>query len=112
MLLLENVLGELNTRANVCVKLNSHTVYGIGETDNPHVMQDSCGNHHTMNWLDAMADKDLFNKFLVADVKCEFEPYMDKPQWIITLANGKNEYTDLLDYQSNKRACMASGLYI
>lgn len=112
MLLLENVLGELNTRANVCVMLNSHTVYGMGETDEPYVRQDCCGNHYTMNWLDAMVDKNLFNKFLVTDVKCEFESYMDKPQWTVTLANGKDADTDLLDYQSNKRACMASGLYI
>lgn len=111
MLLLENVLGELNTEANVCVKLSSHTVYGVGETENPITMQDGCGNHHVMNWLDAMADKDLFGKFLVADVKCELKPHMDKPQWTITLTNGKDTDTDLLDYQSNKRACMASGLY-
>ena len=105
MLFLENVLGDLHTTANVCVLLSSYTVYGVGETENPIRMQDGCGNHRVMNWLDAMADKDLFGEFLVESVDCKFETYMDKPQWTIVLANGKDERTDKLEYQSNERAC-------
>jgi hypothetical protein len=110
MLFLENVLGDLNTTANVCVMLSSYTVYGVGETENPIRMQDGCGNHRVMNWLDAMTDEDLFKQFLVESVKCEFESYMDKPQWTVVLANGKDERTGKLEYQSNYRACREAGL--
>jgi hypothetical protein len=111
MLFLENVLGDLHTTANVKVLLSSYTVYGIGETDNPIRMQDGCGNHRVMNWLDAMADENLFKQFLVESVKCEFESsYMDKPQWTVVLANGKDERTSRLEYSSNYRACHEAGL--
>jgi hypothetical protein len=63
-----------------------------------------------MNWLDAMTDEDLFKQFLVESVKCEFESYMDKPQWTVVLANGKDERTGKLEYQSNYRACREAGL--
>lgn len=111
MLFLENVLGDLRTTANVKVLLSSYTVYGIGETDNPIRMQDGCGNHLVMNWLDGMADENLFKQFLVESVKCEFDKtYMDKPQWTVVLANGKDEHTKKLEYSSNHRACLEAGL--
>jgi hypothetical protein len=109
---LEDVLGSLNSKADVCIKLSSQTIYGLGETDDPHVMQDSCGNHRVMNWLDALVDRDLFKKFLVD--KVEASPMYGEPhriQWTITLVNSKNEDTDALDIQSNRRACMESGIY-
>jgi len=111
MLFLENVLDDLHTTANVKVLLSSYTVYGIGETDNPIRMQDGCGNHRVMNWFDAMVDENLFKQFLVESVKCEFESsYMDKPQWTVVLANGKDERTSRLEYSSNYRACHEAGL--
>jgi hypothetical protein len=35
---------------------------------------------------------------------------MDEPQWTVVLANGKDEHTRELDYQSNERACREAGL--
>lgn len=105
MMFLEEVLGNLVEKADVMVMLSSNTVYGIGETDTPLVMQDGCGNHHTRNWLEAIECNGLKKMFIVKEVTVSYESYMDKPQWKIVLENGKDEYTNKLGVESNRAAC-------
>lgn len=101
---LEKVLETLVPKCNVLVSLSSQTVYGIGQTDEPIVSQDHCGNHYVENWLTAMCgNEDLKNRFIID--KIEVKTYDEDLQYCITLVNGKDRYSDILEYDSNEAAC-------
>ena len=105
MMYLETYLKSVTERADVLVKLSSFTTYGIGQTDNPITMQDGCGNHHTRNWADAIAEGHLYGIFVVDKVECLIEEWRDKPQYVVTLKNEKSEATCRLDTLANRMAC-------
>ena len=107
---LENVLGDFKTTANVMVLLSSQTVYGLGEIDEPIVSQDCCGNHSPNNWLKAIEYEELEKMFLVDKVECKSN--CGDVQWVVTLANGRDNITETLGFQANRQACIAVGLYV
>ena len=99
---LEERLNGLDEKANVLVKLSSATVYGIGETDEPITMQDSCGNHYVKNWLGVIKDFGLEKKFVVLASNQKDDTL------IVHLKNKKDEHiVDILDRMSNNYACRA-----
>lgn len=101
MLYLENVLESMKNNTDVMVMLSSYTTYEF--TD--YTAQDGCGNHHAATWLAAIELYSLQKVFVVDSVTVAGSPYMEKPQWIITLFNEKNRITDILDNASNECAC-------
>lgn len=103
MLYLENVLESMKANTDVIVMLSSYTTYEF--TD--HTAQDGCGNHHVKNWLAAIEKYNLQKIFTVDNVTVTTSPFMDKPQWIVTLVNEKSRITEILDTASNECACMS-----
>lgn len=104
VIFLEKVLETLAPKCNVLVLLSSQTVYGIGETDEPIVSQDHCGNHYVDNWLTAMCGNEKFKNRFIVD-KIEVETYDNDLQYTITLVNGKDRCSNELAYDTNEVAC-------
>ena len=100
MLYLENVLVSMKDNTDVIVMLSSYTTYEFTN----YKAQDGCGNHHAKNWLAAITKHKLQKVFAVDSVSVSGSPYMDKPQWVVTLYNEKSHITDILDEASNECA--------
>lgn len=97
---LENVLSTFKTDVDVMIKLSSHSVY-----DGGFEMQDGCGNHHPSNWIEAIERNSLQHMFKVKNIELEVCVWdNDRLQYIITLENGKDEFTHILDVESNNAA--------
>ena len=109
-LYLEEALRTLDGSADVLVKLSSNTIYGLGEAVDPIVMQDACGNHRVATWQNAMKRMgNAFGYFIVSGVDYrKNEDCFKGIQWIITLANSKDEKSNQLDYISNQCAIDAA----
>ena len=96
---LENVLSTLKEKTDVVVKLSSfHQFEDIN-------LQDCCGNHYPINWIDAINHNDLQHIFEVADIKVNvYEWDNNRVEYTITLTNVKSEFTNKLDIESNREA--------
>lgn len=96
---LENVLSTLKEKTDVVVKLNSfHTYDDIR-------LQDCCGNHHAINWLDAINHNDLQHTFEVNEIYVYvYEWDNNRAEYQIILKNAKDEFTTKLEIESNNEA--------
>lgn len=87
---LETFLKTLEKKADVCIHL---------------ARQDTCGNHHTENWMDAITLYNMEKIFIIKDITVEIQKWRDKPQYMVNLVNRKDQFTDILDRASNDIAC-------
>jgi hypothetical protein len=101
---LEDVLKSMKDKTDVIIMLSSFTYNEWSKME----YQDGLGNHHVVNWLDAVEQLNLNKSLVVNAVKVDQSPYSDKPQWTITLANKKTLTTDLFDQIANEIACERS----
>lgn len=97
---LETFLKTLDKKADVCIHIDNVLTYGDGCT-----MQDTCGNHHTENWMDAITLHNMEKIFVIKNITVEVQEWRDKPQYIVDLVNGKDIFTDMLEQSSNDIAC-------
>ena len=96
---LENVLSTLKENTDVVVKLNSfHTYDDIR-------LQDCCGNHFAINWINAINHNDLQDVFEVDEIKVNvYEWDNNRSEYQIILKNVKDEFTAKLEIESNNEA--------
>lgn len=92
---LEDLCKTLDAKADVRVYLSSETIYA-----NNTILQDSCGNHWAMNWIEAC--EKMPQMFRVKEFKAEY--VVDYIQYEVVLEQCKNYYTSRLDRLVNEAA--------
>ena len=96
---LEEALARFECDRDVLVYLNSVSLWFVDRESKPVMHNDSCGNHHTINWLQAIQTYGLDHKFVVLAVVDDEEQV-----YIYIDAKKGDKYAEELGYTANSVA--------